>query len=89
LENYKDNQEYHIVITDYYMPNLKGDQLILQILKICPTQHFIIYSGAFPFELTSLIEKHEELIQIIRKPYELQDFDVAIRIIDKHIKSAL
>ena len=44
-ENFQNNEDFDLVITDLNMPNLSGMQMIDEILKLHPTQRFIIVSA--------------------------------------------
>lgn len=44
-ENFSRNENFDLVITDLNMPNLNGMQMIDEILKLLPTQRFIIVSA--------------------------------------------
>lgn len=44
-ENFENNEDFDLVITDLNMPNLSGMQMIDEILKLHPIQRFIIVSA--------------------------------------------
>ena len=44
-ENFQENDNFDLVITDLNMPNLNGMQMIDEILKLLPNQRFIIVSA--------------------------------------------
>lgn len=44
-ENFQNNEDFDLVITDLNMPNLSGMQMIDEILKLHPIQRFIIVSA--------------------------------------------
>lgn len=44
-ENFENNDNFDLVITDLSMPNLNGMQMIDEILKLLPNQRFIIVSA--------------------------------------------
>ncbi|MDZ7817684.1 MAG: response regulator transcription factor [Aliarcobacter sp.] len=44
-ENFQNNENFDLVITDLNMPNLNGMQMIDEILKLLPNQRFIIVSA--------------------------------------------
>ena len=44
-ENFQNNENFDLVITDLNMPNINGMQMIDEILKLLPNQRFIIVSA--------------------------------------------
>jgi two-component system, OmpR family, response regulator VanR len=44
-ENFENNENFDLVITDLNMPNINGMQMIDEILKLLPNQRFIIVSA--------------------------------------------
>ena len=44
-DNFQNNEDFDLVITDLNMPNLSGMQMIDEILKLHPIQRFIIVSA--------------------------------------------
>ncbi|PCJ56535.1 MAG: hypothetical protein COA79_18420 [Planctomycetota bacterium] len=85
LEAYKINPNFPLVITDYFMPDLRGDQLIHEILAINENQQFILCSGTPNDEVASLLENNKNLIQFIKKPFDFSEFDDAIDVIEKKL----
>ena len=44
-DNFQNNEDFDLVLTDLNMPNLSGIQMIDEILKLIPNQRFIIVSA--------------------------------------------
>lgn len=44
-ENFQNNKDFDLVLTDLNMPNINGMQMIEEILKFIPNQRFIIVSA--------------------------------------------
>jgi len=82
LELYKANHNYDLIITDLYMPNMDGVELIRQIRQIHPTQAIIVLSAytdsnyllpLINLGITHFVEKpvdHRVLLEILAKVIE-------------------
>lgn len=74
LELFKDlPTQFDLVITDYRMPHLNGDQLSRQILQIRPEIPIIMCSG-FASEFSSKDAKELGIEWFVRKPLLKKDF---------------
>ncbi|PCJ56537.1 MAG: hypothetical protein COA79_18430 [Planctomycetota bacterium] len=82
LEHYKKNQDYQVIITDYLMPYLRGDELIRDILKINKKQQFIISSGYFSDRSLGVFEKEGQTCYVIKKPYDLDHMGVLLELLE-------
>lgn len=83
LQEYKKNQ-FDIVITDIYMPNMSGIDMIEEIFKINLKQNIIVITA-----MTSSVEKlnalHIESAFILTKPVDNNDLiDCIYKVIDKN-----
>ncbi|PCJ55385.1 MAG: hypothetical protein COA79_20895 [Planctomycetota bacterium] len=83
LEYYKGNSEVDVVITDFEMPNMNGDELIKKIFYLNPNQSFILISGYFTHSLKEVLKKSNAYIQMIDKPFENYVLDNALESIEK------
>nr|MBF0220614.1 response regulator [Desulfobulbaceae bacterium] len=78
LELFKDlPHHFSLVITDYKMPHLNGEQLSREILKINPQIPIIICSG-FTSEFSSDDAKALGIKWFVRKPLLKKDFALLI-----------
>ncbi|PCJ63383.1 MAG: hypothetical protein COA79_00825 [Planctomycetota bacterium] len=75
LEHFEAYQDYDIVIIDYIMPKLNGDEFIERICEIKPFQNIIISSGDINKSDLNKIKKYNNSIKMITKPFDLSDLD--------------
>ncbi len=81
FHNQKD--QLNLVITDMTMPNMTGDKLATEILKICPDIPIIICSG-FSERMTDKKAKKIGISAFIMKPLVMRELSKTIRrILDK------
>ena len=69
--------KFDMVFTDYFMPEMKGDQLAAAIKKRSPKQPVVMIT-AFPEKLTSSDCPLGGIDSFICKPFELETLRVAI-----------
>lgn len=80
----KKPEEFDLVITDYTMPNLRGDQLACRLLKIRPDIPIIMVTG-FADTVAKRYITHMGIRALIQKPILLWNIATAIRaVLDKH-----
>ena len=65
-----------MVILDYEMPDVKGDELALMIKALAPDQPLIMLTG-FPERLTTNLLTDVDMI--ISKPFNPQELRAAVR----------
>ncbi|PCJ60551.1 MAG: hypothetical protein COA79_08240 [Planctomycetota bacterium] len=80
LKNYENNPTYSIILVDYYMPNLRGDEFMDRVLTINPKQQIIAIIGSPRLSFLNIIKKYSSVVQIIEKPFQLSELDQAIKI---------
>src|SRR5258708_1457619 len=68
--------EFDLVILDYEMPDMKGDELALIIKALAPNQPLMMLTG-FPETLTSNLLT--EVDMVISKPFQPQELLTAAR----------
>ncbi|HEY4136342.1 MAG TPA: response regulator [Alphaproteobacteria bacterium] len=69
---------FDLLITDLKLPGMSGEELASHALRHHPNMHVIIASGSDP-EL-SLTEKYAiERVTVMRKPFQVQDLEAALR----------
>jgi len=89
LEIFKKNPDkFDLVITDMAMPNMTGDQLIIEILKLRPNMRTIICTGhsakmsekeAGKIGVCAFAMKPLDKIELARKVREVLDKDIKLR----------
>lgn len=83
---YRENQNFDVVITDFIMPGMNGDEFIEKIFEINPLQQIILLSGILTEKIESLIHKHNDRILFIKKPFDLADFDRVIDLVKVRVE---
>ena len=68
--------KFDLVILDYEMPDVKGDELALMIKALAPDQPLIMLTG-FPERLTTNLLTDVDMI--ISKPFNPQELRAAVR----------
>ena len=68
--------KFDLVILDYEMPDVKGDELALMIKALAPDQPLIMLTG-FPERLTTNLLTDVDMI--IGKPFNPQELRAAVR----------
>lgn len=68
--------KFDLVITDYLMPFIKGDDLSRRLQKINPRVPIILLTGIYDFD-TEVLQK-DGISEIVYKPYEPNDLISAI-----------
>ncbi|SPE51848.1 Histidine kinase (fragment) [Verrucomicrobia bacterium] len=67
-------EHFDVVITDFAMPEMKGNELAAAIRRLAPTQPIIMIT-AYP---NSLIGADNPVDQVLTKPFRLDDLRQAI-----------
>ena len=78
----REKDKFHLVLLDYYMPQLDGAKTFEWLKKLSPTMKVIIVSGAEELRLRQILAQHP-IDGYIRKPFRLQE---ALHII-RHVMS--
>jgi len=78
----REKDKFHLVLLDYYMPQLDGAKTFEWLKKLCPPVKVIIVSGAEELRLRQILAQHP-IDGYIRKPFRLQE---ALHII-RHVMS--
>jgi CheY-like chemotaxis protein len=61
--------QFDLVITDFEMPNMKGDELAVRIKRVSPSQPILMIT-AYPEQLG---DAHNPVDAMLNKPFQLQD----------------
>ncbi|WP_373537888.1 PAS domain S-box protein [Microcoleus sp.] len=74
-----DGSEIVAVISDYLMPNIKGDELLKQIHKILPKTIKIMLTGQADLEAVANTIKYAKLYRYISKPWQSEDLKLTVK----------
>ena len=72
-------QEIAVVIADYIMPNMKGDELLERIHTLSPNTLKIMLSGQADLEAVGRAIERAKLYRYIAKPWHRQDFKLTVK----------
>ncbi|PCJ62609.1 MAG: hypothetical protein COA79_03590 [Planctomycetota bacterium] len=75
LRHYEDNQDYDVIIVDFYMPKIQGNIFVDRVCEIKVFQNIIVSSGAANYSDLKFIKKYNNSIKIISKPFDLSELD--------------
>lgn len=68
-----------IVISDYYMPGIKGDELLKRIHEINPSIYKILLSGQIPLNGVMNAMKNANLYRYIGKPWGKDNIEFVVK----------
>ena len=71
--------EVPLVISDYFMPDIKGDELLKQIHSISPKTIKILLTGQADLQAVSNAIKYAQLYRYIPKPWHQSDLILTVR----------
>jgi len=78
LEYYNTCQNIDVIVVDFFMPNMRGDQFVEEIFKVNSKQKIIVVSGLLPEEFLDAFEKYDVKIPILDKPIILSELESEI-----------
>lgn len=73
-----DNRDIALVISDYIMPDIRGDELLRQIHLKSPDTLKIMLTGQADLEAVSSAIKHAKLYRYISKPWQPEDLKLTV-----------
>ncbi len=79
LEHHHDGREVPIIISDYIMPGMKGDDLLREVKKIFPNIYSILLTGQATTEGVGNAVNWGGLYRYISKPWDSTDLELTIR----------
>ncbi|HBQ99900.1 MULTISPECIES: adenylate/guanylate cyclase domain-containing protein [unclassified Roseofilum] len=74
-----ENNEVVLVISDYMMPRMKGDELLQKIHEICPKTIKIMLTGQADIEGIRKVVNYANLYRYLTKPWQIEDLRLTIR----------
>lgn len=74
-----DNYEIALVICDYIMPDLKGDELLRMIHELIPKTLKIMLTGQADLEAVGNAIKYARLYRYIAKPWQAEDLKLTVK----------
>lgn len=78
-ETYQDNCEIPLIISDYIMPGIKGDELLIKLEKEHPDMIKILLTGQATLEGVRNAYENANLYRYLPKPWEKSDFIITIK----------
>ncbi len=73
-----DEHEIALVLSDYIMPDIKGDELLKQIHEQSPNTLTIMLTGQADLQALSNTIKYAKLYRYIPKPWECEDLQLTV-----------
>jgi PAS domain S-box-containing protein len=74
-----EGSEIVAVISDYLMPNIKGDELLKQLHQISPKTVKIMLTGQADLEAVANTIKYAKLYRYISKPWQSEDLKLTVK----------
>ncbi|MFB2937661.1 response regulator [Aerosakkonemataceae cyanobacterium BLCC-F154] len=74
-----DNYQIALVISDYIMPDLKGDELLRLIHELIPETLKILLTGQADLEAVGNAIKYARLYRYIAKPWQTEDLKLTVK----------
>ncbi|MCX7763918.1 MAG: hybrid sensor histidine kinase/response regulator [Bacteroidia bacterium] len=68
-----------VVIADYLMPGMKGDDFLIEVHRRLPEARLILLTGQAGAENVGKIINHARLFRYIAKPWEVEDLRLTVR----------
>jgi len=79
VELIEEGSEVPLVISDYFMPDIKGDELLRNIHNISPKTLKILLTGQADLQAVSNAIKYAQLYRYIPKPWQAEDLILTVR----------
>ncbi|MBE9115331.1 PAS domain S-box protein [Lusitaniella coriacea LEGE 07157] len=77
-ELHAEGSEIALVLSDYIMPDLKGDELLKQVHALSPTTLKVLLTGQADITAVSRAIQHAKLYRYIAKPWEIEDLNLTV-----------
>ena len=75
----EDNYQLEVVICDYIMPDIKGDEVLVQIHQTFPDARKIMLTGQSSLEGITYAINHANLYRFIAKPWDPEDMLLTVK----------
>lgn len=75
----KEHVDIPVVIVDYIMPNMKGDELLQRIHTISPKTLKVMLTGQATIEAVTNVINYAKLYRYIAKPWKYEDLKLTIK----------
>ncbi|MCS7189589.1 MAG: hybrid sensor histidine kinase/response regulator [Bacteroidia bacterium] len=73
------SQEPAVIIADYLMPGMRGDDFLIEAHKKVPEARLILLTGQAGAENVGKIINHARLFRYVSKPWEVEDIRLTVR----------
>lgn len=77
-EMHQGNREVVLIISDYIMPHIKGDELLKEVHQLLPQTLKILLTGQATLEGVTNSINHANLYRYIAKPWEPKDLELTV-----------
>ncbi|MEG3843831.1 adenylate/guanylate cyclase domain-containing protein [Microcoleus sp. herbarium14] len=74
-----DGYEVPLIVSDYIMPDMKGDELLKQVHVLSPTTIKIMLTGQADIEAVGNAIKNANLYRYLAKPWEQEDLSLTVK----------
>ena len=75
----KEGNHLTVVISDYIMPTMKGDELLIKLHKLYPLSKKILLTGQAALEGVTNATNHANLYRFIEKPWDREDLRLTVQ----------
>lgn len=75
----EDKYEIPVIISDYIMPEIKGDELLKRVHEISPKTRKIMLTGQASMEGVTNAINHAQLYRYISKPWDTNDLLITVK----------
>jgi CheY-like chemotaxis protein len=83
-EVYAEGSDVHLIICDWLMPRIKGDEFLIRVHKRFPQVALIMLSGQASPEAVERAQKEAHILSFVQKPW---DKDYLMNLIQKALES--